>query len=253
MSEESEDYITPIFPGPLESEAEETKVELSEDGDDVELDEEDDYMMVGGAARRLWPTIEKHNSTFLTMFEKGYSTTIGGVFLPPLTLRDLVTSKSSSTKKAAKFEEGNESTTTFDIVKDKISTIEYKKTFYVKRLTLPSEMKEYPTVFTKNASTTPVFFLSAFLTEALLKASELDAKTDKITEDEQNELYLRAEIIVRLYILSYINIFSQNQLCIDKPAAFSLYKQFVEDGKGTVKKFSELTAALKDDIDRADT
>lgn len=240
MSQEGEDYIQPIFPANSEENfSEDIELEREEEG---EGEGDNDFTLVGGAARRLWPTIDQYKTKFLEMFEKGYKTLTGGVYLPSLSITGLVPTVNTGTGKVSVLPKGDTTNTTFK------NYMNNKATYTIKEIKSVKDMLALvPTPFPKNTVTTPVFYLSLFMINALKLAAELEGKVT-ISEKEKNDLYLLAEIIVRLYILSFINIFTQYELCVERPTKLSLYERFVSSGANSVYEISELLTAFQEDL-----
>ncbi len=208
MSQESEDYITPMFPQNAEEEVEEVEVE------------DDDFTLVGGANRRLWPTVDAYKTKFLNMFQNGYMSGITKTtYLPPLSLSDLVPNVEvgAAPNKQGKLPQGNSKSTTFDNIRGKDYNPKAGRVtgYEIKELKKEDDFANYPNIFGKATRTTPVFYLSVFLTKALQKALELEATpapdasnaaaVESLTK-LKNEMMLFVEIVVSLCILSYINI-----------------------------------------------
>jgi len=258
MSQESEDYITPIFPVSSEEEIEQVENDSTESMDDFD---ENEFTMLGGAARRLWPTVEQYKAKFLGMFGVGYSSTFGKTYLPVLSLSDLVPNVYTVNNTRAKLPTGDNKSTTLDILlnnklyipaSDSTPATQGYEIKELKKTGGSADFADYPKIFPATTATTPVFYLSVFLTKALEKAIEL-TKKKTISPEEKDTLLLLGEIIVRLYILCYINIFTQNDFCVEKPTKFSLYNLYVGEGMNRVVKFSEFLGGVLDDLEDPDS
>jgi hypothetical protein len=203
MSQDTEDYIQPIFP--IEGD------ELKEESiPEMEEEETDEFLMMGGERRLLWPTIEQYSKNLFDMFKTGYPVPDGKKTLPPLAISELVPALIAT--KPIKLPITEKGVSTFEMLKTYPGKYELKEV-----QTLP-ELKGFFETFKSGTYSTPIFYLSKFMTRAIQQAlKNLDISkggTVMVPEKDRQLLLLYSEIVVRLYILYYINLYALQDLCV---------------------------------------
>ena len=190
----------------------------------------------GGARRTLDKLIEKHGVKLFNCFEVGYST-FGGIqsiiFLPPF----------------HKFAEINPKDATRPVT---IAETEYRV----------AKIKDFTTL-PETAQTAPNFFLYKFI-EELVQHFDYGVGTPGVQSPEfssnfpgldaatktkyDNDCFALLEITCRLYLIFYVTIYAQQDLCLENNMRSGLYSKYVES-RTTQPQFSvfmdEITNALQ--------